>query len=220
MFQNGNVFCRRYRRMQQQSLFERSNVYWRCQLVHLCLCRWLHRNALRDRFVFDDKVNCSPYAAHLNNSSVFNSLSGNYLLQAGLTTKRATHFHTVLNYVIWMQISTNAAAILVWMEQHVLTLWILIRVAVSLVTPEHTARQVHRQRQFFTHAPALGWLRTYFSMGQLLLLHSYDATLHTTINAIFLRRRNVKETTQIYVIRRCKSSVATASHIPLKFEGV
>jgi len=148
---NGNVFCRRYRRMQQQSLFEWSNVYWRCERVHLWLCRWLHRNALRDRFVLDNNVNCSPYDDRLNNIFIFNSLRVNYLMQVWLTSIRALHCHTVLNSVIWMQISTNAAAILVWMEQRVLTLWIRILAAVSLVTPEHTARQVHRQRQFFSH---------------------------------------------------------------------
>jgi len=37
--------------MQQQSLYEWSNVYWRCERVHLWLCRWLHGNALRDRYI-------------------------------------------------------------------------------------------------------------------------------------------------------------------------
>ena len=71
MFWNDDVFCRRYWWMQQQSLFEWSNVYWRCELVHLWLCRWLHRNTLRDRFVLDNDVNCSPYADHLNDNFIF-----------------------------------------------------------------------------------------------------------------------------------------------------
>ena len=142
MFWNDDVFCRRYWWMQQQSLFEWSNVYGRCELVHLWLCRWLHRNTLRDRFVLDNDVNCSPYADHLNDNFIFSSLSVNYLKQAGLTLKRPMHYHPVLNSFIWMQISTNAAAILVWMEQHVLTLSTRTLVAVLLVTRERTARQV------------------------------------------------------------------------------
>ena len=142
MFWNDDVFCRRYWWMQQQSLFEWSNVYWRCELVHLWLCRWLHRNTLRDRFVLDNDVNCSPYADHLNDNFIFNSLIVNYLMQAGLTFKRPMHYHPVLNSFIWMQISTNAAAILVWMEQHVLTLSTRTLVAVLLVIRERTARQV------------------------------------------------------------------------------
>jgi len=53
----GNVLCCRYRRMRQQSLHEWSNVYWRCELVHLWLRRWLHGNWLRDRFVLNTDVN-------------------------------------------------------------------------------------------------------------------------------------------------------------------
>ena len=87
-------------------------------------------------------VNCSPYADHLNDNFIFSSLSVNYLKQAGLTLKRPIHYLPVLNSFIWMQISTNAAAILVWMEQHVLTLSTRTLVAVLLVTRERTARQV------------------------------------------------------------------------------
>ena len=177
--------------MQQQSLFEWSNLYWRCELVHLWLCRWLHRNTLRDRFVLNNDVYCSPYADHLNDNFIFSSLCVNYLKQAGWTLKRAMRYHPVLNSFIWMQISTNAAAILVWMEQRVLTLWTRTLVAVALVTPEHTARQVHRQRQFFTHALALGWLRTYFSMGNFCYFIHKMLRYMASLIPILLWRRNV-----------------------------
>ena len=47
------LYCScRHRRMQQQSMHEWSNLYWRCQFVHMCLRRGLHWNTLRDRWEF------------------------------------------------------------------------------------------------------------------------------------------------------------------------
>ena len=62
--------------MRQQSLWKWSNVHWRCQLVHVSLCRRLHGNELRVWWVFekDDDSLCFYCFSFINISS--NSTKG------------------------------------------------------------------------------------------------------------------------------------------------